>query len=879
MPAAPSELTSVDLGLAPLERVLCADVDDDGAPELLYGAFPLICCSLSGKEKWRCAEAGEVRAVADFDADRHTELLAAGRGEHDPLMIRGRDGEVVWRRTGPGTVAGYRHHYHAARLLPGVKGVQIACVTEEFGANAKIGQVWRFDEGCRQAHLVWERPFAVWEHAGATVGRLLGNTPCLISPTWGGIIVLDARTGKELLRLYWEEAPGKAGLRNYGSLRVIDLDGDGRRELVILAPTIAQHLNVFALQRGGPGDHTVPEKPWPAPPVALGELASYPEGPILWRRYWGTRWPQDPFLIEYPDCPIADVDGDGKQEIIAVVGRERWELKVYHGTTGAEKLTLPGVTQSATVCDFDGDGAAEIAVTQEDALVIGSLRGGTWEERLRVPGARLWQTAVARSGTRLADPYHVEQQPVSLGAGPRRSWIATRTAGEGRPAELLRLRAGREGRLEVSPLAAEDAAELQPLAASRDRLVVATRSGTVRALDPEGKRLAEWPAGSAFVTQPAVADLDGDGRNEIVACRPGGKLTVLRHRPSGAPERVWETEGSGLLTCRPTPYPTPLIADVDGDGKKEILIVDRGLALLDSQGRVRWRSPIDALRATFGDFDGDGHLDVYAAARAGRAGSIGVTVQSFALDGRTGKPLWHNDGAAEIVWHHELGPQHRQPTVFDIDGDGRDDVLFVALDLLVELNGRDGSFMKPPVIANEVWKQREGANGQWTAYGTHIPLDLNGDGKIELLLAANWGQWGAWTLDRKLLWTFNPEKAQLSQRHPGIGDVDGDGKLELGVLHDGGFFRCYDATNGRLKWEIAGVRQATDVVTADVDGDGRPEFLVGLAAFKAVDEHHGRLLWEVEVPAAHAPVVADVDGDGYCEILLGCLDGRVRVFK
>ena len=63
--------------------------------------------------------------------------------------------------------------------------------------------------------------------------------------------------------------------------------------------------------------------------------------------------------------------------------------------------------------------------------------------------------------------------------------------------------------------------------------------------------------------------------------------------------------------------------------------------------------------------------------------------------------------------------------------------------------------------------------------GTTDPVDLNGDGKLEILCCANWGQWGAWTMDRKFLWTFNPDKSQLSQRHPGIGDVDGDGKLEL----------------------------------------------------------------------------------------------------
>ena len=614
----------------------------------------------------------------------------------------------------------------------------------------------------------------------------------------------------------------------------------------------------------------------------MGDLVSYSEGPNLWRRFFGTVWPQDDFILSFPPQPIADVDADGKKEIVAIVGKDKWRLKVYDGMTGAEKLSLPDVKPPIVVFDFDRDGTSELAIYQKGDLSIGNVKDGKWSERMRLEGGRLCMSGHSVSTQRPGEAIRVEQQPVALGHGQNVSWIATRdVTGTGSSSEVVLIRAKPGEKFSYDKVPIENGSNLQVLAATDDQLIASTSDGQMRVIGSDGRVQAQWDCGTPFISRPAVADIDNDGANELVVCTARGKVVALRTPKEfqSTPKVLWEADGKGLETSYPAANPTPLIQDLDGDGEKEILVVRDGTRLLDCRGKTRWHNPITAARATFGDFNGDGHLDIYVSAWTPLNDSIGTTIQSFALDGRNGSVLWHNDGSAPQVWHHQLGPLHQLPTVADVNGDGIEDVLFLAMDLLVNLNGRDGSFLQPPVIANEIWKQQEGKDGQWTAYGIQIPVDIKSDGKLDILLASSWGQWGAWTMDRKLHWTFNPKKSELAQRCPGIADVDGDGKLELGVIHDGKIFRCYDATNGNLKWELKGIRQDTDVVTADVDGDGRPEFLAGFAAFKALDQTSGKTLWESDVPAAHAPVIADLDADGLCELIVGCTDGKIRVYR
>ena len=64
----------------------------------------------------------------------------------------------------------------------------------------------------------------------------------------------------------------------------------------------------------------------------------------------------------------------------------------------------------------------------------------------------------------------------------------------------------------------------------------------------------------------------------------------------------------------------------------------------------------------------------------------------------------------------------------------------------------------------------------------------------------------------------------------GVGDADGDGERELLAPIAAGA-QLLNPTDGTILNELTGIGTAhTDVVSADIDGDGRDEFLYGSGA-------------------------------------------------
>jgi hypothetical protein len=238
-------------------------------------------------------------------------------------------------------------------------------------------------------------------------------------------------------------------------------------------------------------------------------------------------------------------------------------------------------------------------------------------------------------------------------------------------------------------------------------IIEVTFDGLINAWKSDGTNLPGFPVNmfAGGTSSPAVGNIDDDPALEIAVVSSGGKLWVVQENGTLQPGFPI----TGLVTNGTEKACSPALADMDGDGKRDIVIntqdglvkVYKGTGLLlPAWSFVRYSYTIHASESSpvVADIDGDGANEVIVG---------GEDANLYAFD---------NDGTLMAGFPIHLNGEVRgTPTVWDIDHDGLTEIIVSCWDKNVymwELPGAFGSTNPALVPAWAMWRHDAAHHGR-----------------------------------------------------------------------------------------------------------------------------------------------------------------------
>jgi hypothetical protein len=438
---------------------------------------------------------------------------------------------------------------------------------------------------------------------------------------------------------------------------------------------------------------------------------------------------------------------------------------------------------------------------------------------------------------------------------------------------------------------------MEIIASAYSIVVLDGKTGSLKWRVKSGHDRSEPNAENVGRTWPGIviADVDHDGELEIVTAHSGGWLSVLNKdgyfKSAGWP---WRNPGG-------QEFRSLSVGDLDGNGDLEV-VVGRAAGsgtntwALEHTGDVRQGWPrlktgdessawgVYNANIGLGDLDGDGVPEIIVP-------SDTITISSYKPDGNQlftnliyhGHPGHDMNFWGEVPFYVDLvyetrgwGPCYDEFTaranfaqgpanVVDVNGDGAREVVVVGNVHNCNTDPYTNLYNTPFILNAD--RSRFNAGGfDWTTIPANTGVPLSDD--------------------------FNV--IESAQPNPVTVDLDGDGRAEILFASSDGRMHCFwlDKTEkGNWPYSVyipaeGYYRFASEPVVADLDNDGYAEVIFASWTQKGSDatgklhilDYMGHVLHEVDLPPAFGganwngslatPTLADIDGDGELEAVL-----------
>ncbi len=630
---------------------------------------------------------------------------------------------------------------------------------------------------------------------GISVGDIDGDgKPDIAVSCSSGISVLK-NTGSLGVLSFAAKADFTTGSSPQG-LKLVDLDGDGKLDL---ATACFQSNTYISLLRNTSSSGT----------ISFATKIDYTSG-------------TNPF-----DLAVGDFDGDGKPDLVAS-NQSTSTVSVYRNQSTSGTVSFATKVDMATAsvpnglaaADMDGDGKVDIVTACQSSLVS-VIRNNpiippptitSFTPNKAAVGATINITGTNFSATPANNIVFFGATQATVSAATATSLTVTVPAGATyAPITVLNT--------EIK-LAAYSAASFMP-----------TYSGTGTILATDFSPKVDFSVGSN-TRMAAMGDLDGDGKPDL-AVTNGGFVSIFRNTgnvgtvsfAAKADYALPNTQGSGVA-----------IGDIDADGKPDLVLTTQGSGPVSvfkntsSSGAISFATRMDitttmnALFVSINDMDADGKPDIILSSNGNdkvavlrnttSAGTISFAAEQSFATGRGGG-LWNL-------------------ATSDLDGDGMPDISVLDVGYrFVCVFRNTGSPRNISFAAKQDFATPSG-----TPYGLSVG-DIDGDGKSDIAVTNN--GYSAISTFRNTstvgsisFASRNDFTALSTNTSVMMGDLDGNGKLDLAVTDDtsDNKISLYSNTGSSGSISFAakvdfatGIRPNWGGVIGDLDGDNRPDLV------------------------------------------------------